>query len=130
MQRNKLQEQFLTSQSDGPKGCLHGWQATKLEREDKFLAIGAAGAGFCSCKTGISAIHGGSGAPQKPSRSDGIRSAGGLHPPYAHRAVFNPRLLQMRQRHVGHRPLDGHIGHVIQHVDFPHGFTVDTAFAG
>ena len=43
IQRNKLQEQFVTSQSDGPKGCRHGWQATKLEREDKFLAIGAQG---------------------------------------------------------------------------------------
>ena len=43
IQRNKLQEQFVTSQSDGPKGCRHGWQATKLEREDKFLAIGVRG---------------------------------------------------------------------------------------
>src|SRR5690606_3032625 len=43
IQRNKLQEQFVTSQSDGPQVCRHGWQATKLEREDKFLAIGARG---------------------------------------------------------------------------------------
>src|SRR5690554_1922056 len=46
IQRNKLQEQFVTSPSDGPQGCRHGWQATKLEREDKFLAIGARGPVF------------------------------------------------------------------------------------
>src|SRR5690606_15631762 len=91
IQRNKLQEQFVTSRSDGPQGCRHGWQATKLEREDKFLAIGARGRspaqaatqwqpispiGLTACKAGIS----------QPSRA-------GVH--HKRRQPFNNRLMLM-----------------------------------
>src|SRR5690606_40596385 len=51
IQRNKLQEQFVTSQSDGPKGCRHGWQATKQGRGDKIPTSGAQGRSPASAAT-------------------------------------------------------------------------------
>src|SRR5690606_14486291 len=51
IQRNKLQEQFVTSRSDGPQGYRHGWLATKVEREDTFLASGAGGRSLAQAAT-------------------------------------------------------------------------------